>query len=133
MRGYVFKSKLGLESHFDKWIPEISTELLYSSYKEYATEKKDRNIMNRETFGFFMRKYNCTPKKPYNTITGEHIVDKPNGYGTIKSAEPIIKDRACGYLLGSLDLARGDFTEVTKLTVQWDPEDPDKIVRVVRA
>ena len=133
MRGYVFKSKLGLESHFDKWIPEISTELLYSSYKEYATEKKDRNIMNRETFGFFMRKYNCTPKKPYNTITGEHIVDKPNGYGTIKSAEPIIKDRACGYLLGSLELARGDFTEVTKLTVQWDPEDPDKIVRVVRA
>ncbi len=35
-RGYVFRSRLGLEAEFATWHPRVTTELLFASYVEFA-------------------------------------------------------------------------------------------------
>ena len=39
-RGYVYKSKLGLEEHFSEWHEFVTTEVLYASYSEFAEKRK---------------------------------------------------------------------------------------------
>ena len=41
-RGYVFRSRLGLEKDFAAWHPKISTELLFASYLEFAKSRGER-------------------------------------------------------------------------------------------
>jgi len=43
LRGYVFKSRLGLEDYFSQWNDEVSTELLCASYSEYADHRRERH------------------------------------------------------------------------------------------
>ena len=62
-RGYVFRSKLGLEKHFAEWMPEVSTELLFASYTEFAERRRERHPLSRETLGRFMRKMEAQPKR----------------------------------------------------------------------
>ena len=50
-RGYVFKSKMGLESYFANWHDTVATELLCASYDEYAKSRNERHPMNRKKLG----------------------------------------------------------------------------------
>ena len=42
-RGYVFRSKLGLEEHFGIWHEKVTTEVLHASYVEFANGRRERH------------------------------------------------------------------------------------------
>jgi hypothetical protein len=55
-RGYVFRSRVGLEAEFAKWHERATTELLFASYIEFARERRERRPVTREELGrFFAR------------------------------------------------------------------------------
>jgi hypothetical protein len=124
-RGYVFKSKLGLEDEFRRWIDPISTELLYASYQEFAKEKSAFRRLSREGFARFMAQMKAKRTWRRSLIVGEHLV---NG----RAETVIAKDRATGFALGGLnDSARPGFLVATNLPIEWldqvagHDDDPD--------
>ena len=118
-RGYVYKSKLGLEHHFGEWHETVTTEVLFAAYTEFAKAKNKRHPMAREAFGAFMVRMGGTYARPRNAVVGEHIADDPYG-GPTRKAALIVKPRATGYSLGTLQTARDAFTSVTNLSVEWE-------------
>ena len=125
-RGYVFRSKLGLEAVLSAWHAKISTELLFASYIEFASRRGERRLLSREGFGGFFVGFGAEPKRWRNGLVGEHIIDVGNMHGgTSRKAEIIRQDRAHGYSLGTLDEARATFENFTGLTVVWDGGAPD--------
>ena len=124
-RGYVFASELGLEDIFAQWIDPISTDLLYLSYERFCRAHHERRPLSREMFGRWLRKKaGCKHTQPVRSMVGEHITDSTTSGSNYSSrvAEPVWRDRASGYLVGSLDDARAVFLKNTGLTVEW-PED----------
>ena len=123
-RGYVFKSRLGLDEQFGRWHEEVATELLYASYSEYAERRRERHPLSRETLGRFMRGIGAKPKRLLNAVIGERMADIDNTFaGTSRKAALIRQPRPPGYHLGSLVASRADFVEATNLAVEWDEED----------
>ncbi len=119
-RGYVFRSRLGLEKHFGEWLEEISTELLFASYIEFAERRHERHLLSREMLGRFMRKMGARPKRLGLAPVGEHLTDEPSPFGgSHRVAEAVEHPRPPGYSLGSLLLAREDFAEATGLSSEW--------------
>jgi hypothetical protein len=123
-RGYVFRSRLGLEEFFGCWNEEIATELLFASYTEFADRKRERHPLSREDFGRFMVSLGAEAKRMSKAMIGEHIADVQALRGTARKAEPVYHPRPPGYHLGTLEAAREAFTKNTKLTFDW--QDPDE-------
>jgi hypothetical protein len=124
-RGYVYKSKLGLEDYFGEWHETITTEVLFTSYTEFAKAKNERHPMSREFFGQFMVKMGGEYTQPRNAVVGEHITDATTGFGnTSRQCALVRKDRATGYKLRTLQQARAAFFDATNLPVEWE-EDKD--------
>lgn len=122
-RGYVYKSKLGLEALVSTWHDFTSTELLYDSYKLFAAGKHERQQMSREALGRFMVKTGAKAAR-LKAIVGEHLTNETNAYGTTtRVAKVIEKPKAAGYVIGSLDLTREAFCAVTALNVDWDKDE----------
>ena len=86
-RGYVWKSKFGLEDYFGRWHEEVATELLFASYTEFADRRRERHPLTREAFGRFMVGLGAKQTRPRDVVTGEHITDVPAAYGTTRKAE----------------------------------------------
>ena len=133
-RGYVFRSKLGLEDKLHLWLDPISTELLFDSYIEYCRAHQERRPLNREHFARWLGTVECTRFRPRGmVIVGEHLVDHTTTKTTKveitrhtgRIAEVVLQDRAYSYKVGDLGAARTAFTEATKLTVDWG-EDGDE-------
>jgi hypothetical protein len=118
-RGYVYKSKHGLEAYFGEWHDVVSTEVLFASYSEFAKSKNERHPMARETFGRFMKQMGCRATQLRKGIVGEHITDVATSFGTARKAALIEKSRSTGYSVGHLKSARDEFTAATGLTPQW--------------
>jgi hypothetical protein len=125
-RGYVYKSKLGLENYFGEWHETVTTEVLFASYSEFAKSRNERRQMAREAFGQFMVKIGGKYTQPRNAVVGEHITDVTiNPYGdTTRKAALIEKKRATGYSIGTLQQARDAFQDATKLTIEWEADEP---------
>ena len=127
-RGYVWRSKLGLEAYFSEWHETVTTEVLFASYTEFAKAKNERHPMAREAFGRFLVKMGGTASRPRNAVVGEHIADVPiNQYGeTTRKAALVKQDRSHGYSFGDLKAARQAFADATKLDGEWewDGEEP---------
>jgi hypothetical protein len=121
-RGYVYKSKLGLEDHFAEWHDVVTTEVLFASYSEFAKTKAERHAMAREAFGEFMGKMGATPAKHRNGVIGEHVTDvQINQHGDTKRLIELTKKKmATGYRIGTLEHARAAFTNATRLPVEWE-------------
>lgn len=125
-RGYVFRSKLGLEDEFARWHDELSTELLYASYTEYAQQHRERHPLARETFGKLMVRLGAKAKRLNKAAVGEHMVDVQNQYGSTNRKTVVRLDpRPPGYTVGTLADARIAFCTATGLTVTWDDEIAD--------
>jgi hypothetical protein len=123
-RGYVFKSKLGLEDFFAKWMVEVSTELLFASYSDFADKRHERHPLSRETLGRFMHGLGCQAKRLTKAAVGEHSPDEPTPFGgTHRVSKVHHSSRPPGYLIGDLATARESFTEATGLEVQWEAQD----------
>lgn len=121
-RGYVFRSKLGLEDFFAEWRDDVSTELLFASYTEFANQRHERHLMTREAMGgFLVDDMGCQHKRLTNAATGEHMAEELGSFG--RAPKVITQYRPPGFSLGKLDEARADFTESTKLPIEWDPPD----------
>lgn len=124
-RGYVFKSKLGLEEYFSQWYDVVTTEVLYEAYTTYAKFRNERYPMAREEFGRFMVKMGGRPTRPRNAVVGEHIADVQNSFGGVSRAAKLITDpRSHGYRVGTLREARDGFLIATKIGVDWPSDDP---------
>ena len=123
-RGYVFRSRLGLEEFFRCWHEEIATELLFASYTEFAERQRERHPLSREDFGRFMVSLGAEAKRMSKAMIGEHVADVPAPYGTTREAEPIYQPRPPGYHVRTLTASREAFTKTTKLTFDW--QDPDE-------
>lgn len=121
-RGYIFRSRLGLEADFSVWFNEATTELLYASYIEFSNAKRERNAMSREALGKFMTHMGATSKRLRGRAVGEHITEEiTNGFGdTRRVAKMLRTERAYGYSLGSLDYARDTFCEVLNMPMVWN-------------
>jgi len=124
-RGYVFRSRLGLESFFGQWHEEVTTELLFSSYVEHAERRRERHPLTRETFGRFMVSLGAAQKRLQDAATGEHITDTQTPFGTSRKAELIRARRPPGYRLGTLSTARAAFSAATGLSVDWPLDEVD--------
>ena len=124
-RGYVYRSKLGLDDLFGVWFPMATTNLLYDSYLDFSQKRRERNPLSRETLGRFMVKMGGTPKRLRNRATGEYIHEDKNDYGTpIRTAKMIKPAMSHGYALNDLQTARDAFCEVLGLRIDWpDGED----------
>jgi hypothetical protein len=125
-RGYVFRSKIGLEKHFAEWHEKVSTEILFASYTEFANQHRERHPLSREAFGRFMTKMagEGSGCRLTNAPVGEHIVDVDVSFGvTVRKAQPHLKSRPPGYGVGTLDVAREAFEKATGLSVNWDKDD----------
>jgi hypothetical protein len=123
-RGYVWRSKVGLEDHFAKWQDKVATELLYASYLEFATSRRERFPLSREDIGKLLGTLGAAPQRLSNSAVGEHFTEVPSDYGgTKRKAEPIFHGRPPGYRFGSLAAAREEFTKRTRLTIAWEPVD----------
>jgi hypothetical protein len=125
-RGYVWKSKHGLEDYFREWHEVEPTEILFASYTEYAKARNERHPMARETFGAFLIKIGAKAVRLSNAVVGEWVADVTvNNYGdTRRKAELTKHPRPPGYSLGNLSVARSAFTQKTNLVIDWqDPPD----------
>jgi len=120
-RGYVFRSRHGLEAIFGKWHEVVSMELLFRSYTEFAKDRGERRLLSREDLGRFMRRMECKPTRPRKGLGGEHMVDKADDFGrSHRVVEAIQIVQPPSYSTGSLDVARGAFNDVTGLGVEWE-------------
>ena len=121
-RGYVYKSKLGIEAYFSQWREEVTTELLYASYEEFAKSRNERHPMDRGWFGRFMTKMGGEKIKfSHSAVTGEHRtgVDKADG-AQMQQTELCYGHRPPGYHLGKLSDAQAAAVLVTGLTQTWE-------------
>lgn len=126
-RGYVFRSRLGLEQDLAVWHDHISTELLSSSYIEFAQARGERRLLSREGLGRFFATLKAEARRWRNGVVGEHVADVDNLHGgTSRKAALVRQDRVHGYTFGSLDQARADFTGQTGLAVTWDGGNPEE-------
>lgn len=126
-RGYVFKSRLGMEAFFSEWHAELSTEVLFASYEAFARNCHERHPMGRETFGRFVAAMGGKPARYRSAVIGEAIVDAENPYGgTTRKAALVRRNRSTGYHIGTLAVARAAFTQVTKLRPGWDGGQDDE-------
>ncbi len=125
-RGYVFRSKLGLEADFGTWHAIISTELLFASYGEFAKSRGERHPDTREALGRFLVKMQAVAKRWRNGAVGEHITEEATNYGVARRAKVVRQERTSGYSFGSLADARAAFQDVTGLDVDWgdDADEP---------
>jgi len=122
-RGYIYKSKLGLEEKFSVWFHDATNDLLYESYMEYSRAKRERNQMSREYLGRFMVRMGGVAKSMRNRAVGEHITDDINAYGSnVRVARMIKHPKRHGYALGTLSEARANFCEALGLQMEW-PDD----------
>jgi hypothetical protein len=120
-RGYVFKSRLGLEEDLAKWWGTISTELLFASYVEFAHMRGERRPLSREGLGRFFAALKAPPKRWRNGVVGEALRDEDNGHGGISRKAGLVRqDRAHGYSVGCLPSARAAFVGLTGLSITWD-------------
>ncbi len=124
-RGYVWKSKLGLDDYFSEWHEVVATEVLYASYTEFARAHGERHPMAREAFGRFMILMGAKAARPRDAVVGEHITDVPSPFGSTRKAALIKSGRATGYHLGGLVASRAAFTDATKLDVLWEVEEQE--------
>jgi hypothetical protein len=120
-RGYVYKSKLGLEEYFSQWHDVVATEILFISYEDYAKGRHERHPMSRETFGRFMRETTGGKStRPAKVVTGEHMTDVANSFGgTSRKAAVVEQERATAYHLGDINIAREAFCRKTGLPSEW--------------
>jgi hypothetical protein len=122
-RGYVWKSKLGLEDYFTEWYDVVTTELLFASYQEFAKNRYERFPLSREAAGKFLRQFG-EPTKMRTAVVGEHLVDADTDTGgSRREAQTDTRDRTHGYRFGPLNAARAAFTSHTKLTIEWESAD----------
>jgi Family of unknown function (DUF5906) len=123
-RGYVFRSRLGLEEVFSHWHAEVATGLLFDSYQEFARDRRERHILSRESLGAFMRGMGGRKRRLLNAPIGEHVVDKDNPWGgKQRTAEAIKHPRPSGYHLGTLEESREAFNTATGLKMSWEDQD----------
>jgi len=120
-RGYVFRSRHGLEAVFATWHDEMSTELLFASYSEFAKAKSERHPDTRETLGRFFVSLGAKAKRKRGGIVGEHLADEQSVHGGfIRKAKPVQAAQPCGYVFGPLNDARSAFATRTKTGGIWD-------------
>ena len=128
-RGYVFRSKLGLDDFFMQWHPIMSTDVLFDSYETFARARNERHPMSREIFGKFMSRMGAKATRRRNVVVGEHIVDvDKNPYGdTQRKAKLITNERPHVFSVGTLDQAREAFGRITRLETEWPTEEGDDV------
>ncbi len=125
-RGYVFRSKLGLEEVFGVWPEEfVSTEILFASYLEFAKSRNERRPYNRVQLGKLMGDMKGIAGRKRGGIVGEHLVeDEDAGGRLIRRPRPLAAAKPSGYSFGGLASAREAFEMVTRMTIIWDDGDP---------
>jgi hypothetical protein len=125
-RGYVYRSRLGLEEYFGEWHDEVTTEVMYTSYINYAQRVRERHPLSREDFGKKIVSFGAKPTRPRDMVIGEHVTDVANQFGgTTRKSALIRHPRPPAYHLGGLEKARIAFMETTALEIDWQdpPED----------
>jgi hypothetical protein len=105
---------------------DVSTELLYASYMEFASSARVQHPISRETLGRFLKKMGCEPRRLAKDAVGEHIVDEPNLYGSShRIAKVIYGDRPHGYSIGELEIAREAFDRAIGAKTDWGDAEAD--------
>jgi hypothetical protein len=126
-RGYVWKSRLGLEEYFQRWMDPVTTELLYASYREDVKGRHERHPLSREMFGRFMLEVGGRACRPQSAIVGERSVDvrDPDNPSRVhREAQAFWQQdpRPHAYRFGNLIDARKAFEKYTGLPTTWGDE-----------
>ena len=117
MRGYVFRSKLGLEEKFSLWFEKPTVELLFASYRDFVRESHERFPLSREMFGRFLASLGGTKCRPTKGYCGEHLDPMT------RMATPVEADnRPNAYHFGILSDARRGFETYVGFTIDWPEE-----------
>jgi Family of unknown function (DUF5906) len=118
-RGYVLRSRHGLDAYFGEWHSVVTLEVLFESYTQFATARHERHPLSREHLGRFLRRMGCAGSRPQHGVAGEHLTDEPTAFGSRRVAKLIERPRPPSYSLGDLDAARAAFTRATGLAIEW--------------
>jgi hypothetical protein len=117
-RGYVWQSQRGLEEEFEQWYDEMSTDLLYASYRQFAAASRERYPLARNKLGEFLWKI-ATAKAfgtKHTVLLGEKYCKMDNAW------QPRLNvTKKNGYVLGSLDEARKAFCKFLNIEINWEP------------
>ena len=114
-RGYVLRSKLGLEAELHQWLETASTELLYESYETFAKTTHERHPLNRVAFGKFLKEVGASSTRLRDAIVGERMVHHPGEH----YSETYNAPRPTGYYLGDIAHARSGFEELLGHLIEW--------------
>lgn len=125
-RGFVFRSRLGLEDYFGEWHDTVTTEVLFRSYTDYARARHERHPLARPEFGKFMIGMGAKFVRSRGGVVGERIGNLETAFGHSHGAELVKAERATGYHLGGLAAARTGFCRATGLTPDWPADGPEK-------
>jgi hypothetical protein len=120
-RGYVYKSAHGVE-YFSEWHIKITMELLYSSYEQFATKRRERQSADRERLGKYLTELGAIPERYRNGVVGEamqQVLTEDGAYSRLKWA-PTKGVRPTAYVVGDLQTARHTFTQKKNISVNWD-------------
>lgn len=120
-RGYVCKSRLGLDAHFFQWHAQMATELLFEAYVAHARLRGAHQDLSREAFGRFMIRIGAKPCRLRNAVIGEHMGGP--GQPAMLTRTP----RSHGYLLGDLAAARAAYEQATGMTIDWPADDAPEL------
>jgi hypothetical protein len=123
-RGYVYQSRHGWQDYFGQWHEEVSTDVLYDSYSQFAQGRRERHPLSRETVGREMRKFGAKWMRLTDAVVGEQITDVETEDGrSTRKGVLVRRARPSGFHLGALTDARNAFTEATKLPAEWEPDE----------
>jgi hypothetical protein len=120
-RGYVFKSRLGLDDVFGEWMPEIAMELAHESYAIFAKERGERRAISREDLGNFLAAMKAEKIQPRNVPLGESMQDVDNFSGGSNRRAVVVRSKngRTAYAVGKLSVARAAFTQHCGFNVKW--------------
>lgn len=116
-RGYVYRSEMGLEDKLHVWHSDVSTELLYASYRQYVRERRERMEQRGTVFKFLCEILRCQRTRVRNLIIGERM-----GSGASRGAEVVRGHCPQTLRIGTLPEARDRFERVMAIELPEWPE-----------
>lgn len=113
-RGYVYRSEIGLEDKLHVWHIDVTTELLYASYRQYVRERRERMEQRGTVLRFFTDTLQCHKTRVRNLVIGERM--------TARMPEVVRAQWPQTLRIGTLEAARDRFERIMAIELPLWPE-----------
>jgi hypothetical protein len=135
-RGFLYRSRHGTP-WFSEWHEFYTTELLMRSYLQWSADARPYDRKSREQLGEFMKRLYVSsrptatahPVHEVETADPVHEIDNIDIENQLKQGDAwlnkygiVYKEKAQGYFVNDLEIARDRFTKIFRITCHRDGE-----------